>query len=156
MKAQNPDRGWGSKGVWRRRRWVKGGEEVVRADELARGLPRRFRFGHHPSRLPRAARRRFLAGRTGQASLPRGLHRPAKFERRLQFHLDDRNAQIRGRFHELSMGKLTSAGDDGAEALSGGKGITDEDMVRILAFLEKSRFERSADDLRPSVGKSPE
>ncbi len=54
------------------------------------------------------------------------------------------------------MGKLTSAGDDGAEALSGGKGITDEDMVRILAFLEKSRFERSADDLRPSVGKSPE
>jgi len=54
------------------------------------------------------------------------------------------------------MGEQTNSGDDGAEALSGGKGITEEDMVRILAFVEKSRFERSADDLRPSVGKNAE
>jgi len=56
----------------------------------------------------------------------------------------------------MSMGKQINEGDDETEALSGGKGITEGDMVRILAFLEKSRFERSADDLRPSVGKNPE
>lgn len=43
--------------------------------------------------------------------------------------------------------------DDGADTPAKECGITDDDMERIATFLEKSRYERSVDDLRPSSNK---